>query len=76
MNKEELKSFVNKILQKKGHPTVNQFAKEFADGILYEKLFNSLFDEELNCRLGKSELVDDRLINWNKINTIICFNYL
>lgn len=76
MNKDELKGFVNKILAKKGHPPVTKFASEFADGIVYEKLFNSLFDEDINCRLKKSELVEDRLINWNKINTIICFNFM
>jgi len=58
MDEKELKNFCNKILAKKGHPTVTEFAKEFSDGILYEKLFNSLFDEELNCNLVKSELED------------------
>ena len=32
MDKEELKAFVNRLLDKKGYPTVKSFAKEFADG--------------------------------------------
>ena len=32
MDKEELKAFVNKLLDKKGYPSVKSFAKEFADG--------------------------------------------
>jgi hypothetical protein len=35
MNKEELQSFVNQILKKKGYPPVKNFAAEFADGILF-----------------------------------------
>lgn len=76
MNKDELKQFVNKVLTMKGYEKVTAFAKDFSDGIMYQRFFNALFDEELNCRLSKSELTEDRLINWNKINTIICFNYM
>ena len=32
MDKIELKKFVNKILDKKGHPPVKMFAAEFSDG--------------------------------------------
>lgn len=35
MNKSELKDFVNKLLTKKGLPPVKNFAKEFADGIVF-----------------------------------------
>jgi hypothetical protein len=35
MDKKELKKFVNKILEKKGHPPVKEFAKEFNDGSKY-----------------------------------------
>ena len=45
MNKDELKDFVNKILKKKGYPPVTKFAIEFADGIIFETVFNILFDE-------------------------------
>lgn len=77
MNQEELQQFCNQILAKKGHePVTGKFAKEFSDGIMYEKLFNALFDENLNCNLVKSELFEQRLLNWNRINSIICFNYL
>jgi hypothetical protein len=76
MDKEELKEFVNKILAKKGFPPVQKFASEFSDGIMYERVFNCLFDEKINCFLKKSELVEQRLLNWNRVNSIICFNYL
>ena len=51
MNKGELKGFVNKILEKKGHPAVGSFAQDFADGILFQIVFNSVFDEAIDCRL-------------------------
>ena len=40
MDKQELKEFVNKIFKKAGMPPVKNFAKDFADGTLYVKLFN------------------------------------
>lgn len=44
MDKDELKAFVNKLLEKKGFPTVKSFAKEFADGGKFWKLVsNNLF---------------------------------
>ena len=69
MNKEELKGFVNKLLAKKGLPPVKNFAKEFADGIAFQAVFNILFDEKMDCKLIQSELLDDRLLNWNRINS-------
>ena len=39
-------------------------------------MFNLLYDESINCRLVASNLVDDRTLNWNRINASICFNYL
>jgi len=59
---------VNKIFAKKGYPPVKKFGAEFADGILFERLFNAVYDEKINCRLTPSNLVEDRLLNWNKIN--------
>ena len=44
--------------------------------VLYEKLFNALFDERADCKLIKSPLLDVKIQNWNKINATICFNYL
>jgi hypothetical protein len=76
MDKSELKSFVNKILAKKGFPPVQNFASEFADGIIFQRVFNIMFDENIDCRLHPSALVDDRLLNWSRINSTICFNYL
>ena len=36
--------------------------------VLFEKLFNILYDEQVNCKLVKSPLLDVRIQNWNKIN--------
>lgn len=62
MDKKELKQFVNQILAKKGIPPVKEFAKEFADGsksliftsfllflVMYQNVFNALFDEKIDC---------------------------
>ena len=35
-----------------------------------------MYDEHIDCNLKPSALVEDRLLNWNRINAIICFNYL
>jgi hypothetical protein len=51
MDKQELKAFINKILAKKGFPPVLNFAKEFADGIIFQRIFNIMFDESIDCRL-------------------------
>ena len=45
MDKDELKKFVNKMLGKKGIAPVTKFANDFADGILFQHVFNILFDE-------------------------------
>ena len=76
MDKDELKKFVNKIFQKKGHPPIKSFAKEFADGVLFQLLFNLVYDEKIDCKLRQSALIEDRLLNWSRINSMICFNYL
>ena len=76
MDKEDLRKFVNKIFARKGHPPVKKFGPEFADGILFQRLFNIMYDEQIDCKLKPSALVEDRLLNWNRINSIICFNYL
>ena len=39
-------------------------------------MFNILYNERVNCRLSKSTLFEDKLLNWNRINATICFNYL
>ena len=43
---------------------------------LFQTLFNILYDENINCRIVKSALVEDKLLNWNRLNAQICFNYL
>ena len=80
MDKKDLKKFVNKILAKKGIDPIMTFSKEFADGgkyhvlwptvfvVMYQKVFNALFDENIDCKLKPSALVEDRLLNWNRIN--------
>ena len=32
-------------------------------------------EERVNCLLKKSNIFEDRLLNWNRINSAICFNY-
>ena len=39
-------------------------------------MFNILYEENINCRIVKSTLVDDKMLNWNRLNAQICFNYL
>ena len=60
----------------KGIPKVTNFAKEFADGILFLKLFNILYEENINCRLVTTNGLEDKILNWNRINVQVCFNYL
>ena len=43
---------------------------------LFQTLFNILYEENINCRLVKSVLFDEKLLNWNRLNAQICFNYL
>ena len=78
MEREDLAKFVNQIFKKKGFPPVkvDNFARDFADGILFERLFNIMYDEKINCRLTPTAVFEDRLLNWSRINSIICFNYL
>ena len=76
MEGKDLLKLVNQILAKRGIAPAKDLAKDFADGILYEKLFNVLYDERVNCHLVKSPMLDVKMQNWNKINATICFNYL
>ena len=76
MDKEELRKFVNKIFQKRGYSAVKSFAKEFADGVQFQLLFNLVYDEQIDCKIKPTTVPEDRLLNWNRINTNICFNYL
>ena len=66
---------MNKIFAKGGYPPVSKFGAEFADGILFERLFNLIYDEKVDCKLKPSADPALRLLNWNRINQVICFNY-
>ena len=35
---------------------------------LFQKLFNILYEEAIDCRLVKSKLEEDKILNWNRIN--------
>ena len=35
-----------------------------------------MYEENINCHLSKSVLLEDKVLNWNRINATICFNYL
>ena len=39
-------------------------------------MFNILYEENVNCHLSKSVILEDKMLNWNRINATICFNYL
>ena len=40
------------------------------------KLFNILYEEKVDCHLSKSVLFEDKVLNWSRINAVICFNCL
>ena len=44
--------------------------------VLFQTFFNILYEEKVDCKLKQSALVEDRMLNWNRINAVICFNYL
>jgi len=56
-------------------PVVTSLSKDFADGHLFLKLFNILFDETVDLRLSTDQALEARIHNWNKINCVLCFNY-
>ena len=35
-----------------------------------------MYDEKIDCKLRTSALVEDRILNWSRINSQICFNFL
>ncbi len=92
MENKDLIKFINEIFAKRGVPPVKNICNDFSDGsktlqpsmtflillslVLFEKLFNILYDEKVDCKLIKSPLMDVKVQNWNKINASICFNYL
>lgn len=36
--------------------------------VRFQQLFNVLYDERIDCKLEKSALLEQRMLNWNKIN--------
>ena len=46
-NNTEIKKYVNEIFQKNGHNPVTVMAEEFANGILFQKLFNILVNNKI-----------------------------
>ena len=80
-----MKALVNSIFAHEGIGPVKNFASEFADGckspspdelVLFQTLYNILFQEKVDCRLVRSNSVQERKLNWNRINASICFNRL
>ena len=80
---------VNQIFTSNGFPKCNNLNTDWANGgkffefliyakyvVLYVQLFNTLFDETYDLKLSTAESVDAKTSNWNKINAVICFNYL
>lgn len=49
---------------------LNTFWHSFIDicVVRFQELFNILFDEKIDCKLVKSALVEDRMLNWNRLN--------
>jgi hypothetical protein len=35
-----------------------------------------MYDEKIDCRLSTSVALEDKILNWSKINQMICFNYM
>jgi hypothetical protein len=73
----DIKKFINEIFVKKGLTAVKNFPQEFADGskkvcltflVRFQQLFNILFDEKIDCKLEKVTLLDQKMLNWNKLN--------
>lgn len=52
------------------------FGNKYLFVVLFQAFFNILYEESIDCKLVKSTLVDDKVLNWNRINAVICFNYL
>lgn len=36
--------------------------------VRFQELFNILYDERIDCKLVRSNLLEDRMLNWNRIN--------
>ena len=61
---------------------VKDLPMDFSDGFLFLELFNILYDEKVDCKLegcqngpNHKTPYEIKVLNWNKINAAICFNY-
>ena len=52
------------------------FVLSIAYIVLFLALFNYLFDEKVDLKLTASDILTTKLQNWNRINAVICFNFL
>jgi hypothetical protein len=43
--------------------------------VMFQHLFNILNEESINCHLVNSPIYEEKLLNWNRVNAQICFNY-
>ena len=57
-------------------PTGVSASGSFPRLVYFVKLFNLLFDQNMDLHLSRENSVQARCLNWNKINAAICFNYL
>ena len=78
----DLRVLLNKIFAMRGGWKIKNLAMDFSDGFLFQELFNILYDENINCCLegvpdGPNAKLpyETKVLNWNKINAGICFNY-
>ena len=78
----DLRVLLNKIFALRGGWRVKNLAVDFSDGFLFQELFNILYDETVDCCLdgvadGPNPRMpyEQKVLNWNKINAGICFNY-
>ena len=68
MSYAEVKKTVNKILTENGLPAVQNFAQEFADGVLAEKFYNIVYSDDNNSGIQHTNVVSERCKNWEKLN--------
>lgn len=78
----DLRVLLNRIFAMRGGWKVKNLPVDFSDGFLFQELFNILYDENIDCCLegvkdGPNPKMpyETRVLNWNKINAGICFNY-
>lgn len=72
---QQIMLIVNQIFKKNNVAPITNLSQDFADGHLYLKLFNILFDETVDLKLSTDASLEARINNWNKINCVLCFNY-